>query len=245
MKYVPPASGTRPMPMKPGTKLARRRRCGCRTRTRTRAPRPRTRRSPRRSPASRARGSRGRSGGTSRAARRRRPPPRRTPSGPAPRRSPCRRRSRPPRAPRGRAPPSAPRRSAVCSARLNALNTSGRLSVIVCTAPSRVTSTSAMRGPYFPLKSGGRFSTNAVQPLARVLGRAREIERAALELDAGGERRLERLVDRLLREPHGDRPLRRDLRRDALRLGRATPPSRRRVRRDRSRAPRARRACGR
>src|ERR1700688_2125332 len=31
------------------------------------------------------------------------------------------------------------------SARLNAFITSGRLSVIVCTAPSRVTSTSAMR----------------------------------------------------------------------------------------------------
>ncbi|MBV8480608.1 MAG: enoyl-CoA hydratase/isomerase family protein [Actinobacteria bacterium] len=49
------------------------------------------------------------------------------------------------------------------------------------------------------------------QPLARILGGAREIERLALQLDPGLERRLEGGVDRLLRQAHGDRPLRRDL----------------------------------
>src|SRR5262249_11457025 len=54
--------------------------------------------------------------------------------------------------------------------------------------------------------------------LARVLRGAREVERPALELDAGPERCLERLVDRVLRQPDGDRALRRDRARHALRL---------------------------
>src|SRR5487761_1777731 len=47
-----------------------------------------------------------------------------------------------------------------------------------------------------------------LQPLLGILGRAREEERAPLELHAGGERRLERLVDGLFRQPDSDRPLR-------------------------------------
>src|SRR6266403_786596 len=109
-------------------------------------------------------------------------------------------------------------RSAVCSARLNALHTSGRLSVIVCTAPSRVTSTSAIEKTLTPLEVGRALLDEGLESLAGVLRRAREVEGAAFERDAGRERRLECLVDRLLREPHGDRALRGDVARDALRL---------------------------
>ena len=107
------------------------------------------RRSPPRSRASRARGSRARSGDTSRAAPRRcrRVSPNSVRSWPA-REAAARRRSARRRAPRGPAPPSALRAAPCGARRVERVQLLGRFSVIVWTAPSRVISTSAMRGPY-------------------------------------------------------------------------------------------------
>src|SRR5205823_11621293 len=57
-----------------------------------------------------------------------------------------------------------------------------------------------------------------LEALLRVLGGEREVERATLVLEAQGERRLVRSVDRFLREPGRDRALRGDVARDPLRL---------------------------
>src|SRR5258707_11825482 len=69
-----------------------------------------------------------------------------------------------------------------------------------------------------PFEAWGAFLDERLKPLACVLRRAREIEGAALEGDARGERRLERLVDRFFGEAHGDWSLRSDLPGDPLRL---------------------------
>ena len=69
-----------------------------------------------------------------------------------------------------------------------------------------------------PLNSGFRFSVNAVRPSFASSLREGEVERTPLGLEAGGERRLEGAVDRLLGKSRGHRALLGDLARDAFRL---------------------------
>src|SRR5581483_10793142 len=64
----------------------------------------------------------------------------------------------------------------------------------------------ALAGNLAPAELGRALFHERVQALARVLRGPGEVEGPALELDPHRERRLEGLVDRLLREPHGHRP---------------------------------------